>query len=77
MRKKLNVILLFLFLTNCGSSKFNVSHGVDLEPLPKEIRDKLIILELEKVKVLYFQKNMMEDIQKVDLKNDLPLLNLR
>ena len=57
MLKKTIYISIILTLTlSCGSSKFNVNHGVVLETLSEEVKREMKILDLEKSTGVIFPK---------------------
>ena len=49
-------MILFVLTISCRSSKYNESYGTVLEPLPKEIKDKIVILKLKKSIGVIFPK---------------------
>ncbi len=70
MLKKTIYISIILTLTlSCGSSKFNVNHGVVLEPLSEEVKREMKILELEKSTGVVFPKECEVNFNKSRLSN--------
>jgi len=54
---------------SCGSSKFNVNHGVVLEPLPEKVKREIKILDLEKSTGVIFPKEYETNFNKGRLSN--------
>jgi hypothetical protein len=70
MLKKIIYISIILTLTlNCGCSKFNVNHGVVLEPLSEEVKREIKILDLEKSTGVIFPKEYEANFNKGRLSN--------
>ncbi len=70
MLKKTIYISFILTLTlSCGSSKFNVNHGVVLEPLSEEVKREMKILDLEKSTGVIFPKEYEAGFNKGRLSN--------
>src|SRR5690606_37214811 len=70
MLKKTIYISFILTLTlSCGSSKFNVNHGVVLEPLSENVKREMKILDLEKSTGVIFPKEYEAGFNKDRLSN--------
>ena len=62
--------MVILILTiGCRSSKYDVSHGVFLEPISEELENEIIVIDLKKSKGVIFPKEYKSTIIKNGLEN--------